>query len=154
MSTTPEGAVKRAVKKALAATRLWYFMPVQNGMGRVGIPDFIGCVPYVVRPEDVGRTVGLFFAVETKAPGKVEATTPNQDREIAGIRAASGHMQVLDDARQLCLPVGNDDDQIDPTQAGVPAPLQRPARDGETPGSEQCRSPGNDPRGPRPRRRR
>lgn len=153
MSVTPEGAVKRAVKKTLAAHRLWYFMPVQNGMGRVGIPDFVMCVPYVVKPEDVGRTVGLFVARETKAPGKTGETTPNQDREIAGIRAAGGDVKVIDDARELCLPVSNYA-EINAPQAGVSETLQRQARDGESPRSEQCRAPGDDPRRPCPRRRR
>lgn len=153
MSVTPEGAVKRGVKKTLAAQRLWYFMPVQNGMGRVGIPDFIMCVPYVVQPEDVGRTLGLFVARETKAPGKLGETTPNQDREIAGIRAAGGDVKVIDDARHLCLPVSTYA-EVNPPQAGVSETLQRAPGDGEPAREEQLGSTRNDSRGQGPRRRR
>jgi len=64
-------------------------MPVQNGMGVVGIPDFIVCWQ------------GRFFAIETKAPGKRGNTTPNQKRQIAGITAALGVAVVVDDVDQL-----------------------------------------------------
>lgn len=93
---TPEGKVKREVKKRLRKDA-WYYMPVQNGMGRSGIPDFIGCVPTVITQEMVGQTVGVFFAIETKAPGKLGNTTSNQDRELSNIHAAGGIATVLDD---------------------------------------------------------
>ena len=98
---TPEAAVKRRTKEAFDAADAWSYAPVQNGMGVVGIPDRLGCVPYVIRPEDVGRRVGLFVAVECKAPGKRNQTTANQDRQLAGIRAAGGIAAVVDGADQL-----------------------------------------------------
>ena len=64
---TPEGKVKDAVKKVLKKHGIWYFMPMQNGFGVVGVPDFICCFN------------GAFLGVETKAPGKREQTTPNQN---------------------------------------------------------------------------
>ena len=42
MARTPEGAVKAAVKKILDEMGIYHFSPVQNGMGRAGIPDIIG----------------------------------------------------------------------------------------------------------------
>jgi len=99
MSMTPEGRVKHGVKKALTQIdSVYYFMPVQNGMGRVGIPDFVCCVPVTITPEMVGATIGRFVAIETKAPGKAGQTTPNQDREIGNIRTAKGVAEVIDDA--------------------------------------------------------
>lgn len=86
---TPEGKVKHAVKKRLKAAKLWFYMPVQNGMGRVGIPDFICCKE------------GRFIAIETKAPGKRHTLTGNQASEITGIHAAGGIAVVIDDASQL-----------------------------------------------------
>jgi hypothetical protein len=86
---TPEGKVKAAVKKVLKAARVYFFMPVQNGMGRVGIPDFICCVN------------GRFVAIETKAPGKSGTLTPNQQREIGLIRGANGDALVVESAEEV-----------------------------------------------------
>jgi len=38
---------------------------VQAGLGK-GTSDLIGLVEHVIRPEDVGRKVGLFLAIEVK----------------------------------------------------------------------------------------
>lgn len=89
MAMTPEGRVKEAVKKLLKAYGIWYYMPVQNGMGVVGIPDFICCYN------------GLMLAIETKAPGKRKDLSPNQENRIAEIRAAGGTVLVVDDPQQL-----------------------------------------------------
>ena len=88
-SMTPEGKVKHAVKKFLVENGVWYFMPVSNGMGQVGIPDFVCCHR------------GYFYAVECKAPGKRGNTTPNQERVIAMLRDHGGRCLVVDDATQL-----------------------------------------------------
>lgn len=89
MALTPEGRVKAAVKKWLVARKIWYYMPVQNGMGQVGIPDFICCWD------------GRFLAIETKAPGKAKQTTANQDRVLAELRVAGATAIVIDDAAEL-----------------------------------------------------
>lgn len=78
---TPEGAVKTAIKRLLVAEGVYYFMPVSNGMGRHGIPDFICCVD------------GCFLAIEAKA-GKGK-TTALQERELQCIRDAGGHALVV-----------------------------------------------------------
>lgn len=103
MSMTPEGRVKHAVKKRLRARGkdVWYFMPVQNGYGVVGVPDFISCAKVKITPDMVGAEVGLFVAVETKAPGKTNEVTANQHRQITGIHAAAGIAVVVDDANFL-----------------------------------------------------
>jgi hypothetical protein len=86
---TPESKVKKAVKQWLNARGAYYYMPVTNGMGRVGAPDFIVCL------------AGRFVGIETKAPGKKYNTTPNQDREIQWINKAGGFAIVVDDVNQL-----------------------------------------------------
>jgi hypothetical protein len=86
---TPEGKVKDAVRKLLKSAGIWYYQPVQNGMGVVGIPDFICCWR------------GQFLAIETKAPGKLNTTTPNQDRVLAELRDHGGHALVVDDVESL-----------------------------------------------------
>jgi len=89
MAQTPEGKVKAATKKVLKDYGIWFFCPMQNGMGVVGIPDFICCYE------------GVFFAIETKAPGKINNLSPNQEQRIAEIRFAQGIAIVIDDAQQL-----------------------------------------------------
>ena len=84
MAQTPEGKVKDACKKFLKERGAWFFMPVSNGMGQVGIPDIIICYK------------GIFVAIETKAPGKKKNITPNQERVIEAIRNADGFAWVVD----------------------------------------------------------
>lgn len=89
MASTPEGKVKDACKKFLKERGAWFFMPVSNGMGQVGIPDIIICYR------------GLFVAIETKAPGKRNQTTANQDRVIEAIQKADGFAWVVDNPDDL-----------------------------------------------------
>lgn len=89
MASTPEGRVKNAIKKWLEARGIWYYMPVSNGMGVHGIPDFVCC------------WAGRFFAVEAKAPGKRRNTSASQKARIEEIRGASGWAIVVDDVSQL-----------------------------------------------------
>lgn len=42
--------------------------PHKVKVGVVGQADTHGVAPYVIKPEDVGKTVGVAFAVETKVP--------------------------------------------------------------------------------------
>jgi Holliday junction resolvase len=80
---TPEGLVKKAVKKILDEAGVYYFMPAANGFGRAGIPDIICCVD------------GSFVAFELKA-GKGK-TTALQDREIADILKNGGYATVINE---------------------------------------------------------
>lgn len=84
-ASTPEGRVKQQIKARLRTVPgLWFYMPVQNGMGVVGIPDFIVCYR------------GRLLAIETKAPGKTAATTPHQKAQLAAIQDAGGTTMVVD----------------------------------------------------------
>ena len=122
MASTPEGKVKEACKKYLKSIGAWFFMPVSNGMGQVGIPDIICCYK------------GIFVAVETKAPGKRGSTTANQDRVIQEIQNADGWAIVVDNVDQLreffvvinaYHILENRNAQINTPQTGVPKVLQR-----------------------------
>jgi hypothetical protein len=86
---TPEGRVKNKVKDILKANDIWYFMPAANGYGKVGVPDFICCWN------------GRFLAIETKAPGKKDALTANQQMQIGLIRHADGWALVVDNEQDL-----------------------------------------------------
>ena len=114
---TPEGKVKEAVKRQLKAMGAWYFMPVSNGMGQVGIPDIIICYR------------GLFIAIETKAPGKRSNVTENQKRVMEAIRTAEGFAWVVDDpadipmlfnAIDITFKLEPRNAQIDPSKTSVP----------------------------------
>lgn len=83
---TPEGKVKAMVKKTLDNTpHCWYFLPVQNGMGQSGIPDFICCVR------------GKFLAIETKSKYTSRKLTALQARQIELINTASGTAVVINE---------------------------------------------------------
>lgn len=80
---TPEGKVKDAIKKALHANSVYpfmdiatgkvteyegfYYMPVAGPFSVHGVHDFVGCWN------------GVFWSIETKAPGNGEDATYHQD---------------------------------------------------------------------------
>ncbi len=86
---TPEGRVKKAVKEWLDEHGAYWYMVVPTGYSRAGVPDFLVCLD------------GRFVGIETKAPGKLGNTSPNQKRELAQIRKANGVALVVDDVAQL-----------------------------------------------------
>lgn len=97
MAMTPEGKLKKKVKEYLKSRDAYYYMPVQNGMGVVGVPDLVGCYK------------GLFFGIETKAPvmkprskeKRWAKATPNQQHQLEAIIAAGGFADVVDDLSQV-----------------------------------------------------
>ena len=78
--------VKEAVKKCLKEIGAYQHWPVQRGMGKPCL-DCHGCY------------CGLYFAIETKAPGKVP--TKLQEQTIAEIRAAGGLVFVIDNVESV-----------------------------------------------------
>lgn len=87
---TPEGRVKKMVKKALdtLGADCWRFMPVQTGFGSPAL-DYLLSIR------------GRFVAIETKAPGK--GLTPLQEGTKAAIEAAGGIVFVVWDETSLEL---------------------------------------------------
>lgn len=90
MASTPEGKVKGKIVQVLKAARAWYFMPVQTGMGKTGVPDVVACLPVTITEEMVGKTFGLMFAVEAKAPGREASVTVLQRKNLDAINEAGG----------------------------------------------------------------
>ena len=79
---TPEGKVKARINRILTqAKNVWYFMPVQNGMGKATL-DYLGW-------QD-----SCAFAIEAKAPGKLP--TPRQMMTIADMRKAGAKVFIID----------------------------------------------------------
>ena len=87
---TPEGRVKDAIKRKLQelSPNNFYFLPVSNGMGRHGVPDFICCLPTEITQEMVGNEIGVFVGIEAKTyNGKV---SPLQEQCLTEICNAYG----------------------------------------------------------------
>lgn len=83
---TPEGKIKEQVKKLLKAHKVYYHMPVTNGMGAPTL-DFICC------------HAGRYIAIETKAPGK--KPTPRQEITMNEIAFAGGYVFVVSCQQEL-----------------------------------------------------
>jgi Holliday junction resolvase len=83
MALTPEAKVKKKVKEILDQMGVYHFSPMQNGMGRAGIPDIIGCLD------------GQFLGIECKA-GR-GTTTALQERELTRIQNAGGYALVVNE---------------------------------------------------------
>lgn len=83
MAMTPEGKVKKEIDKILKAFNVWYFKPVSNGMGALGIPDYICCLPG-----------GKFLAIEAKADSKSKPTELQKLR-IDQINAQGGEAMII-----------------------------------------------------------
>jgi hypothetical protein len=95
-----ENDVKALVKKAFDSLGAWSYAPIQTGMGVHGIPDRIACVPVKITPEMVGKTLGLFAAVESKRPGrrgeKNAGATGQQVDQLDSIIDAGGVAMLCD----------------------------------------------------------
>lgn len=76
MALTPEGKVKKDVRKVLDALGVYYFCPATGGFGRSGVGDFVGCIN------------GRFFMIECKAEGG--ETTELQKRELKRVKLNGG----------------------------------------------------------------
>ena len=98
---TPEGKVKKEVKSYLQKEGIFHFMTVPCGYGMVGVPDILACVPVLITPNMVGMTVGVFMGVETKAPGKIKNTTPNQKRMLTDLANCRGVSVVTTDKAKV-----------------------------------------------------
>lgn len=80
---TPEGKVKYQIKKILVEYNVYYFMPVQNGMGSPAL-DFHCAIP----------PTGKALFIEAKAPGK--KATPRQLLTIEQQEASGALVLVMD----------------------------------------------------------
>jgi hypothetical protein len=78
--STPEGKVKARVKKRLKVAGAYQHWPVQTGYGAACL-DCHGCYN------------GIYYAIETKAPGK--HPTPRQEITMEDVRNAGGFVLVV-----------------------------------------------------------
>lgn len=95
---TPEGKVKARVKALLKRFGAYYHMVVQNGMGAPSL-DFVGCHEITITPDMVGKKLGLFFAVETKAGNK--DMTDRQKQTASEMRKSGAEVFLVNDVEGL-----------------------------------------------------
>lgn len=97
----------KLVKPWYDRAEAWHYAPVQNGMGVAGIHDRIGCLPVVVTPEMVGKTIGLFVSVEAKKPGrrgeKNRGMSSKQKEHLDAINKAGGIAICCDGQEDLTI---------------------------------------------------
>lgn len=74
--TTPEGKVKKEVKRILESHEIYYYMPVPSGYGRRGPGDFLCCVN------------SKFLSIEAKGPDGKE--TELQEEDSKAVRKSKG----------------------------------------------------------------
>lgn len=80
---TPEGKVKKAVRKLLDAAGAYYFLPATHGYGSSGTPDIVACLK------------GRFIGIECKAGDN--QTTALQEKSLQRIRDTGGVALVINE---------------------------------------------------------
>lgn len=92
---------KKVIAPMLEDLNAWFFMPVSNGMGKHGIPDFIACVPQRITADMVGQTIGRFVGIEAKAPDRKRNVSDHQTKQLTAIRNAHGIAAVVWDEQSM-----------------------------------------------------
>ena len=84
MATTPEGKVKKQVKKVLDDLGAYHFSPATGGYGASGIPDIIACYK------------GMFIGIECKSGKNVPTMLQKHNMDL--IRQAGGYTTVINES--------------------------------------------------------
>lgn len=77
MARTPENAVKAKIKKILMDHGAYSVLPVSNGMGAHGIPDFLVC--------HCGRFIGIEAKAGTNLPTNLQISNLRRIAETGGV---------------------------------------------------------------------
>jgi hypothetical protein len=83
MAATKEAAIKRKIRAILDEFEAYWVMPVSNGMGNHGVPDFLVCCN--------GRFIGIEAKAGTNKP------TALQQAHIDRIFDAGGYALVINE---------------------------------------------------------
>ena len=74
---TPEGRVKARITKLLEAHGAYFFLPVSNGMGSMGIPDILACLK--------GRFIGIEAKAGNNKPTDLQTLNLKRIDEAGGL---------------------------------------------------------------------
>ena len=77
MAQTPEAKVKAKIKRILMEHEAYSVMPVSNGMGAHGIPDFLVCVR--------GRFLGIEAKAGSNRPTDLQLSNLRRIAETGGV---------------------------------------------------------------------
>lgn len=108
-----ESQTQRDIRAKLGTLRLPFFR-YQVGtflspdgamvkIGVTGVSDLIGITPYKIQPQDVGRTVGIFTALEVKKPkdGRVRSEQNAFLRTVNRLGGLGAVVKSADDAERV-----------------------------------------------------
>jgi Holliday junction resolvase len=84
MATTPEGKVKKQVKKILDDLGAYHFSPMMTGYGHSGVPDIIACYK------------GMFLGIECKSGKNTPTLLQKHNMEL--IQRAGGYTIVINES--------------------------------------------------------
>jgi len=91
-----EAVVKKTTKQVLDEWGAYMFWPVPTGFGAHTV-DCLACVPIKITLDMVGRTMGLFVAIETKREG-INKPTEAQQAVFDKVAAAKGSTVLVNKA--------------------------------------------------------
>jgi hypothetical protein len=112
-----ERDIQTDIRLMLSETRAGVFLRYNVGtfltldgrpvkIGEPVVSDLIGVTPHVIRQEDVGKTVGVFVAMETKKPKdgtskKRKRSQGNFIQIVKSLGGSAGIVRSVDDAKNL-----------------------------------------------------
>lgn len=90
-----ESSVQRAIQTFWRKTmKGWVFKVHGNEFTGSGIPDLVGCIPMKITADMVGKTVGIFVALEAKRDHNEDASII-QLQTIEEIKSSKGYAEVV-----------------------------------------------------------
>jgi hypothetical protein len=84
-----EAEVKKAVKAVLKNWDSYQYWPVKATSFGAKTVDCLACVPIKITKDMVGKTIGVFVAIETKRT-KIKKPTKAQEAVMKQVQAAGG----------------------------------------------------------------
>lgn len=74
--------------------------PFNTGLPK-GFPDLFGIKPIIITPDMVGKTIGVFCAIEVKHKGKITTAQQNFIEFMRRVGALAGIAKSVEDAERI-----------------------------------------------------